>query len=231
MKKIINALLFSFFILSSTSFAAEKKIIIGVPDEWTKDLSTVKKLLEESYSEIGYKVIFENLPSARILRELVNGKIDGDIARTQNAAREYNLIIVNPPYFSLQGYAYYNKNKFIKRPTIDEIKKGKVAYLNGSIATEQLFSNAKSVTKVNNEKQLLSILINNRVDFVVPVTAFATKGTKFGKILLYELSLHHILSSTNQELAKKLEPVLRKNLSKKKYRHIEEEVRKLVQPI
>lgn len=214
---------------SSALFAAEKKVIIGIPDKWVDGLEIVKELLKESYNDIGYEVIFSELPLARSITELINGRLDGELLRSKAIAQKHNLIIVNPPYFTLNVYAYYLKNKFKKVPTLDEVKKGRISYIRGSYATENFFSNAKSPIMVNNEQQLTSLLNMDRVDFVSPITStFATGETNFGKVLLFEISIHHILSAKNRELAKKLGPVLKKNMAKKKYAQLHEQVKKVV---
>jgi ABC-type amino acid transport substrate-binding protein len=229
MKKIVNVLIFIFVMYSSALFAAEKKVIIGVPDEWSNSLRSLKELLKESYNDVGYEISFIELPLARSMVELNNGKIDGELINSKSVAQEYNLIIVTPPYFTLKTYAYYLKRKFKKNPTIDEIKKGRIGYLRGSFVIEKFFSDAKSPLTVNNEKQLLSLLKKDRVDFVTSMNAsFAIKESNFGKVLLFEISMHHILSKKNAELAKKLEPVLKKNMAKKKYDHLYEQIQKLI---
>jgi hypothetical protein len=228
MKKIVSVLIFIFFMYSSL-FAAEKKVIIGVPDKWVDGLEIVKELLKESYNDIGYEVIFSELPLARSTAELINGRIDGELLRSKAIAQKYNLIIVDPPYFTLNAYAYYLKSKFKKVPTLAEVKKGRVSYIRGSYATEKFFSNAKSLVMVNNEQQLISLLNMDRVDFVSPVTStFAAGETNLGKVLLFEISIHHILSIKNIELAKKLGPALKKHMAKKKYAHLHDQIKKVV---
>ncbi|MEA9355160.1 transporter substrate-binding domain-containing protein [Bacteriovorax sp. PP10] len=227
MKKIISIFIFAIFSLSI--FSAENKVIISVPDKWSSGLGFMKDLLKESYNDIGYEVIFSDLPLARSMTELINGRLDGELARSKDVAQKYNLVIVNPPYFTLKGYAYYLKGKFKKAPTIEEIKRGRISYIRGSFATEKFFIDAKSPILVNNEKQLLSLLNKDRVDFVSPVTSnFATGQNNLGKVLLFEISVHHILSIKNIELAKKLGPALKKNMTKKKYDHLHEQITKLV---
>lgn len=229
MKRKFNILVFIFVIFSSTIFAAEKKVIISVPDEWSNSLRSVKELLKESYNDIGYEISFIELPLARSMVELNNGRIDGELVNSKSVAQEYNIIIVSPPYFTLKTYAYYLKSKFKKVPTIDEIKKGRIGYLRGSFVIEKFFSDAQSPTTVNNEKQLLSLLKKDRVDFVTSMnSSFAIRESNFGKVLLFEISMHHILSKKNAELAKKLEPFLKKNMVKKKYNYLDEQIQKLI---
>lgn len=112
MKNKFNILVFIFVIFSSTAFAAEKKVIISVPDEWSHSLESVKELLKESYNDIGYEISFIELPLARSMVELINGRIDGEIVNSKDVAQKHNIVIVNPPYFTIETYAYYLKSKF-----------------------------------------------------------------------------------------------------------------------
>jgi hypothetical protein len=69
----------------------------------------------------------------------------------------------------------------------------------------------------------------DRVDFVSSMNSyFAIRETNVGKVQLFEISVHHILSKNNIELAKKLEPALKKNMAKKKYDHLHEQIKKLI---
>ncbi len=228
-RKTFNIFIFIFAIFSSVLFAEENKVIISVPEEWSTSLISIKELLKESYSDIGYTVSFVELPLSRSIIELINGKIDGELLNSQAIGQKYGLTIVTPPYFTVKTYAYYLREKFKKVPTIDEIKKGRIGYLRGFVAADNFFSNTQSPTIVNNDKQLFSLLNKNRVDFVISITpSFATKEKNFGRVLLFEISNHHILSKKNSELAKKIGPSLKKNLVKKKYDHLQEQVRDLI---
>ncbi|QDK40309.1 hypothetical protein DOM21_02320 [Bacteriovorax stolpii] len=228
-KKKFTILIFVFSIFSSTILASEKKVVISVPEEWSTGLFLIKELLKDSYNDIGYELIFVERPLSRSMIELTHNQIDGELLNSKDAAKKYNLTVVEPPYFLVKGFAYYSKKKFKNDPTINEIKKGRIGYLRGSFFADNFFSGAKSPTIVNNEKQLLLLLDRDRVDFLISMNpSFAKKEMNFGKVLLLEASIHHVISKRNSELAKRLEPALKKNMAKLKYDNLQEKVRKLI---
>ena len=226
MKIIINFLLFYFLVYSLNIFAVEKQVVISVDEEWSKNLGIIKNLLSDSYEEIGYKVQFKDLPPARGLKELKHGKVDGDMARTESVALAYDAIVMRPSYFTLHINAYYLKSKFKNPPSINTVKNGKVAYLNGSFIIEKFLINAESII-VNNQKQLVNLLKFNRVDYIIPSSPLVVVDSSLGKILLFELSIFHILSRKNETLSKKLEPVFKKNIAKKKYSRLQDQINKV----
>lgn len=229
MKKMIYTFLVCLLMFSSSIFAAEeKKIVITVYEEWSSKLGIIKELLSESYNEIGYKVIFKDLPPARSLNELSHGTVDGDIARTEIVARNYNAILVRPPYFTLRSYAYYPKNQFKTPPSLHDIRTGKVGYMHGAFAVEKFLINTKSRITANDQTQLLNLLKRHRVDYIVPNASMEMKHDNLGKVLLFEMSVYHILLNKHKNLAKKLESVLRKNMAKKKFAHLDNQVKKLI---
>ncbi len=227
MKKNINGLLIYFLMLTTNIFAADKQVVISVDEEWSKNLGILKNLLKDSYDEIGYKVVFKDLPAARGLKELKHGKVDGDMARTANVAIAYDAIIINPSYFTIKINAYYLKDKFKKSPTIDNIKKGKVAHINGSLIIDKFLVNAESII-VSNQTQLLNLIKFNRVDYIVPSSPLIHEDKSLGKVLLFELPIFHILSKNNKELSEKLEPVFKKNIVKAKYSHLQEQINEVI---
>ena len=227
MKIIINSLFIYFLMFATNVFAGEKQVVISVDEEWSKSLDILKILLKDSYNEIGYEVVFKDLPAARGLKELKHGKVDGDMARTINIAVAYDAIMIYPSYFSLKINAYYLKSKFKTPPAIDEIKKGKVAHVNGSLSIDKFLINADSVI-VNNQALLINLLKLNRVDYIVPSSPLVYEDEKMGKILLFELPIFHILSKKNIELSKILEPVFKKNIAKPKYSHLQEQINKII---
>lgn len=221
MKIIIHILLFSLLILTSKSFPADRQIVLADPEEeWSGSLKSIRELLSESYKEIGYEVIFKRLPLARGLVELANGTVDGDVARVESITKNYDVVLVNPSYFTTHIYAYYQKNQFEKAPSIEDVRNGKIGYLNGAVAVKKFISGTKHSIKVKNHTQLMNLLKFKRVDFIIPATTLPTSEKSLGKIFLLELPVYHVLTKKNQELVRKIEPVLKKNMFKKKYSNL-----------
>lgn len=215
------------FIFGHNLFASEK-ITIGVPSEWDKELTEVKSLLKESYLEIGYDVEYKILPIARSIKELQDGQIDGEIARGNTIAQKYNLVLVNPPFITLKSFAYYKKSRFKKIPTIEDVKQGRLAFVNGVIYAELLFKDSKNVVKTNTESQLKDMLMLDRIDFAIPVSHFSTSKNGLGKILLDEQTINHVLSQKYKDLAAKISPVLKTNLTMKKNNRIQKNLYKIL---
>lgn len=193
-------------------------IVLADPEEdWSGSLKPIRELLSESYKEIGYKVIFKRLPLARGLMELANGTVDGDVARVESITENYDVVLVNPSYFTTHVYAYYQKNKFEKAPSIEDVRNGKTGYLNGAVAVKKFIAGTKHSINVKSLTQLMNLLKFKRVDFITPVTPLPISEKSLGKVFLLELPVYHILTKKNQDLARKIEPVLKKNIFKKKY--------------
>lgn len=226
MKKILHILLLCFLMFSTNVFSAEKQVVIAVIEEWSDSLNIIKELLTDSYNEIGYKAVFKDLPPARGLSELSHGKIDGDVIRTKILVQNYDVVLVQPPFFTLKSYAYYSIDQFKKAPSVNDIKNGKVGYIHGAYTVEKFLTNAKLLIKANTQTQLLNLLQRKRVDYIVPSASIPIDDKNLKKVLLFEVPVHHILSSKHKELAKKLEPILRKNMSKKKFSNLEKQVLK-----
>ncbi len=226
-------LIFSFFIQLFYILplaAAERVIVIGVPIEWTKELTIVKELLTETYKEAGYQTIFKDFPLARGINLVANGDIDGEIARADLAAKKYNLILVRPAFLIRHENVYYLKSKFPTRPSPEIIRSSSIAYMRGDVSAETYFeiTGNKNIFAVNNEEQMINLLYKNRVDFILRIRPIRSHEVELGSFSLFENGMYHVLAEKNKELAAIIGPILKKNMKKKKYLKISEEIRKLL---
>ena len=64
----------------------------------------------------------------------------------------------------------------------------------------------------------------NRVDYIIPSSPLIVEDNRLEKVLLFNLEIFHILSRKNEGLVKKLEPVFKKNLMKKKYSNLQDQI-------
>lgn len=224
-KKIFFLIIF----FSLTAQAEIKKIRLGVSEEWSNELVRVKELILDSYSEIGYQVEFIALPPARSYSNNLHGSLDGEIARGVRFYDE-NFLLVEPSFLTLDIYAYYPKKLFPKIPDIESIKNSRVAFVNGNFVLKKYFENSDAVSMVKNEKQLLDMLMNNRVEFIFPLRNLNTDKLQLGKVLLFKMQIYHVLNPRNKEIRPKIEKVLKKNLSLPKYKNLNQQLKNLVQP-
>jgi len=178
MNKLLYSLLLSslFIVWSMTSEAKELKVGIGVinypPYYFEKDgvlQGAVLEITQHIANELGHTLVFEQLPWSRMQLHLRRGDIDLLVLYFKTPGREKYAIYTDTPHI------YDTSSLFVKKDS--------AIHFNGNLASmkEYHFGNVRGYSHgaeydTNNElnkqlageeKQLIRMLINDRVDIAV----------------------------------------------------------------
>lgn len=217
LKKLIFFIFVSLYLLGTT-----KELKINYAPEY-KGLELTEKLeknLSLSFSNIGYKINFTNLPNLRGLEEANNGNIDGEFPRGKFIIDSYkSLFYIDVTLFSENFFAYsldkkYNTWKDIEGKKIgihfgskiseinlsQNTKKTQVFYLKDRKALYQMLESKRIELLFLSEKLGDKIIEENNASFIL-------KGEK----PLYEDNFYLLLNKKHLNLKPLIEKELVKN--------------------
>jgi len=162
---------FYFFLLSSSSaFSAD---ILQISSGIRAPLSNLQQtgfndlVTKEVFKRVGYDIDILRLPAARALHDLNNGIIDGDLVRIKKISTIFPNIRVVPEKIIDFDFVAISKNIDFKSNGWDSLKPYEAGIVAGWKILEANVKSNVAVTKVEDTRQLIKILDNNRVDLVV----------------------------------------------------------------
>lgn len=132
-------------------------------------ISTVGgKVLQAILPRAGLQVVTAPIPSARATAEVRAGNYDGEVARIATFAANYpELIRVEPSYLSFHTVAYAKNKAKLALRSADDLKGYKVGIVRGIQHSENATAGVADLTRVNNVRQLLTMLEKGRFDIAV----------------------------------------------------------------
>jgi polar amino acid transport system substrate-binding protein len=146
-------------VLNSTYYApvtSEKRD--GVLDQVYKELSR----------RLGIKIEIHTLAAAeRVLLNVNEGVVDGDVGRVQGLEKRYpNMVMVPVPVMKYE-MVVFSRNADFKVVSPDSIKPHDVGLVRGWKILEQASVGARSVTTLENAEQMFTMLDKNRIDIAL----------------------------------------------------------------
>ncbi len=155
---------------SSSAFSAD---ILQISSGIRAPLSNLQQtgfndlVTKEVFKRVGYDIDILRLPAARALHDLNNGIIDGDLVRIKKISTIFPNIRVVPEKIIDFDFVAISKNIDFKSNGWDSLKPYEVGIVAGWKILEANVKGNVAVTKVDDTRQLIKILDNNRVDLVV----------------------------------------------------------------
>lgn len=153
------------FLIPFYSYAKEiDRLIFASAD--TK-LKGIKKVLVTAYEKIGIEVEIKLIHSKRSILLADEGRIDGEFGRSTIIEQEYKNLLRVPFVLLLREIHFFTKDTIIDDFTKDNIKKYRVGIINGHKYAEKFTKDFLNVISVKNTKQLIGLLVKNRVDITI----------------------------------------------------------------
>lgn len=122
---------------------------------------------KEVFRRAGYEINILRMPAARALHDLDNGVTDADLVRIKKIGAVFQNIRVVPEKIIDFDFVAISKNLEFKPDGWDSLKPYEVGIVSGWRILEVNVKSNISVTRVEDTRQLIKILNNDRVDLVV----------------------------------------------------------------
>lgn len=175
---VILSSVFGFNVLNADD---HKPISISTFPIETRFSKCAKNMVSELYKAIGYDVVFRHLPGERSLAEVNSGNINAELMRIDHMEQNYrNLVKVPTPLFKLHARAF-TVNPDIVINTWDDLSSYRVAYELGFKLAERRVK-GKQIIKASNGWHPYVMLVNDKVDVVIDVSAEAEENIKMSKV-------------------------------------------------
>ena len=175
--------------------------------------------LEEAYEQMGIKIAVKKLPAKRSLLDANRGLLDGELVRIEGMEKKFpNLIMIRPAVTSFKHLSL-SRSPDVKITKVQDLRKYKVAYLNGIQWQERLVEGTDA-KGYNDYGRALKLLELGRIDMIlvdqIPIKQVLEKRTPeqneslhFAALPIAEEKLFHYLHKKHSALIPRLEQVLR----------------------
>jgi len=207
----------------TTSLTAQETLTFAGLENSVGVEQVVCKILEKAYTQIGIKVKFKLLPSARSLDMANKGIVDGEIGRTVAIEKSCpNLIRVQVPVYQIKLSAF-TKRKDISFNGWESLKPYRIGIQTGSKFIEAKTSSIESVWKSTTFEELFKMLEAGRLDLIVGIIHIdglkIIQDLRINKILslkgirsikLMEIPAYHYLHNKHKDLIPKITAALQK---------------------
>jgi polar amino acid transport system substrate-binding protein len=124
-------------------------------------------LLREAFNRIDYQIEIVNLPAERSLRNANGGIIDGDFARISGLERLYPNLIAVPEKIDDFEFVAFSRNIRPRTSSWAALKPYDVAIVRGWKILEENVATSKSLVRTKDQRQLFTLLANERTDIVI----------------------------------------------------------------
>ncbi len=199
-KRIISLTALAFFMLNNAPvFSAD---ILQVSSGIREPLSNLQQtgfndlIAKEVFKRAGYEINILRMPAARALHDLDNGITDADLVRIRKIDTVYPNIRVVPEKIIDFDFVAISKNLDFKADGWASLKPYEVGIVSGWRILEMNVKSNISVTRVEDTRQLIKILDNDRVDLVVSERWQAQQAIK--SLAINSLTIHQPPIKTNE---------------------------------
>mgnify|MGYP003651949478 CR=1 FL=1 len=212
-----------FLLLISAPTLAKQKLVFATHTRPPLSLY-LKEVMQEALSPYAITVEVIEMPGSRVIAQVNNGEVDGDLCRVKNFTEisdddTSNYLRVNEAMVLTEIVMITLANKKIIRPiTRESINLGKVAFQRGS-KTIRLHVDEQNRVALSTSLQVLEMVANNRVDAAIMFESVAqdllSNSPELNEQLLIQrpaLTAFHLYAYLNKkhaDLVPKLEFSLR----------------------
>lgn len=169
-------------------------------------------IVTEALSKLGMKVSVLHLPTARAAFISNAGGADGEICRVKGFAKKYsNLIRINPSIMPAEASVFTkNLSLTIEPDNWEVLRPFKIGAHLGHLYSAKAMQNFPDITQLITDKQLLKMLVINRLDAAVLIRTDAIavikeldlQGIKMLQPAIAQYPLHFFLHKKNRHLVK-----------------------------
>lgn len=124
-------------------------------------------ITKEIFKRAGYTSHITRLPAARALNDLNNGVSDADLVRIKGITNIFPNILVVPEKIINFDFVAISKNHQFKAKGWNSLNPYEIGIVDGWKILEVNTKNTLARTKVNDTKQLINILKNDRIDIAI----------------------------------------------------------------
>ncbi|WP_417320307.1 substrate-binding periplasmic protein [Emcibacter sp.] len=124
------------------------------------------QIISEAYATLDIKVSIKELPGLRALVVANSGETDGEISRIGGIEKKFTNLIAIPTPVNHIEIVVFSENSALKIENWHNLQGLKVGIVSGSVFTETLDQGLNTL-RINNYKQLFTILKRGRVDVAV----------------------------------------------------------------
>lgn len=125
------------------------------------------RVLQNAFDGIDVSLSIRRFPSKRGLLEANQGRVDGEFARTSEVAEEYSNLVQVPTPLSYFDFVAVTRSDTPVPTTFAELGDHHIAFINGWKVLESSVTDFQSLTFVENEEQLFSMLLAGHVNVVL----------------------------------------------------------------
>lgn len=199
-KRIISLMALAFLMLNNAPVFSDD--VFRVSSGIREPLSNLQQtgfndlITKEVFKRAGYEINILRMPAARALQDLNNGITDADLVRIRKIDTVYPNIRVVPEKIIDFDFVAISKNLDFKPDGWASLKPYEVGIVSGWRILEMNVKSDISVTRVEDTRQLIKILDNDRVDLVVSERWQARLAIK--SLAINSLTIHQPPIKTNE---------------------------------
>lgn len=125
------------------------------------------EVAREALNRIGYKLIINKLPAERALRQVNQGKIDGEMSRIKGIETIYENLVRVPEKIMDWEFVVFSKKPIDMTNGWKSLEDKNIGFITGWKILEKNVPQSAIVTQVKNSEQLFNLLERDRVDYVI----------------------------------------------------------------
>ncbi len=168
---LLCACLAALLVLSSGGNAHARVLVINTfdiyPYSTPHGTGSLDLVIKEAFRRIGQKVKIVWLPSKRALINADSGIDDGDFARVAGIEKKYHNLVRVPGKLCKFEFAPFAKSPAIKISGWKSLNGYNVGIPRGAQVLEKKTSGLRSLTEVNDQNALFSMVLNGRFDVII----------------------------------------------------------------
>lgn len=166
-------------------------------------------VLGEVYRRLNLPVRFVETPGHRSLELSSTGHFSGETLRVSGLTRIYpDLLQVAPPVAYMKSAVFVRRNGWVRIETIDDLRRYKVAYLDGMIHAKRLSKFARQSIAMPTRAQAFKALNDGDVDAVIMAQISGQIACRRGGFrnvspeptVLQTTSVHHYIHRKHADL-------------------------------
>lgn len=196
----IGLSMFLLFFVLVQPVSSQQNIVMNTanaPPNATEDFQGIgDRVLREAFKRLGIHLKIVRLPSERALLNANDGIDDGNFARVAGLSKIYTNLIQVPEPITKFKFVAISKKDNLQITDWKSLRPYNVCIITGWKILEKNVTGTKTLTKVRNKEILFSLLLANRVDFIV-------YDKKQGMVVLNKLQINEGVYFLEPALAEK----------------------------
>lgn len=178
------------------------------------------EILSNIYRQLDTNITIIPMKAERAELEATAGLTDGEVSRVFSYGDEHPSVLRVPTsFYQLETMAFFKAGSNISLTTIEDLKQYRVAYIKGVKHTDKLVRKLNSNTRnTDNTTTMIQLIQAGRVDVGITskidgqgvIKKLGLNNIKVWEIPTSERKLYHYLHSSNAELLKPVDSIIKK---------------------